>query len=71
MLRDGHLLLMRDVTHFMPTAGHMENTACCFLAGAYHVYRAVAWQCIDQIHYNTSKILEDSSVACAIGKFLD
>jgi hypothetical protein len=38
---------MCDVTDPTPTAGHTENTASSNIAGAYHVYRAVAWQRVD------------------------
>jgi glucan phosphoethanolaminetransferase (alkaline phosphatase superfamily) len=40
---------MCDVTDPTPTAGQMENTACSTVAGLYRVYRAVAWQRVDQI----------------------
>jgi hypothetical protein len=53
MSRDGHPLLMCDVNDPMPTAGHMQNTACSTVVGVYHVYRAVSWQCFDQTHHNT------------------
>jgi hypothetical protein len=36
----------------METAGHTENTAFSTVAGAYRVYRAAAWQRIDQIRHN-------------------
>jgi hypothetical protein len=52
MLRDGHVLLMCEVTDPMPTAGQTENTACSTIAGAYRVYRAVAWQRDDKICHN-------------------
>jgi hypothetical protein len=47
MSRDGHVLLMCDVTDPTPTAGHMEYTACSTVVGAYRVYGAVAWQRVD------------------------
>jgi hypothetical protein len=43
---------MYDVTDPTPTAGHTENTAYSTVAGAYRIYRAVAWQHVDQIHHN-------------------
>jgi hypothetical protein len=33
-------------------AGHTENTACSTVACVYRVYRAVAWQHVDQIRHN-------------------
>jgi hypothetical protein len=50
--RDGHLLLMCDVTDPTRTVRHAENTACSTVAGMYCVYRAVAWQLVDQIRHN-------------------
>jgi hypothetical protein len=52
--RDGHVLLMCDVTDPTPTAGHTETTAYSIAAGAYHVYIAVAWKRVDQIRHNIS-----------------
>jgi hypothetical protein len=52
MSHAGHLLLMCDVTDPTPTAGHAEKTACSPVAGAYPVYRAVAWKRVDQIRHN-------------------
>jgi hypothetical protein len=45
MSRDGHLLLLCDVT--------APASACSTVACMYHVYRDVAWQRIDQISHNT------------------
>jgi hypothetical protein len=47
MSRDGRLLMMCDVTTPVP--------ACSTVACAYHAYRDVAWQCIDQICHNTEE----------------
>jgi hypothetical protein len=52
MSHDGHLLLLCDVTAPAPAAGHTENTACCTVAWAYRVYRAVAWQRVAQIRHS-------------------
>jgi hypothetical protein len=52
MSRDRHVLLMCDVTDPTPTVGHTENTACSIVAGAYRVYRAAAWQHVDQIRHS-------------------
>jgi hypothetical protein len=60
MSRDSYILLMCDVTEPVPTAGHMESTACSTVAGAYCVYRAVAWQRVDQIRHNTYSLLQES-----------
>jgi hypothetical protein len=35
----------------------MENTACSTVVGGYHVYRAVAWQYIDEICHNTLNVV--------------
>jgi hypothetical protein len=51
MSRDGHILLMCDVTD-PTTARHTENTACSTVVGVYRVHRALAWQHIDQIRHN-------------------
>jgi hypothetical protein len=51
MSHDGHPLLMCDVTDPTPTARHTENTTYSTIAGVYRVYRAVAWQRVDQIRH--------------------
>jgi hypothetical protein len=58
MSRDGHPLLICDVTAPAPATGHTENTACSTVACSNRVYRAVAWQSVDQIHYNSFALLQ-------------
>jgi hypothetical protein len=57
MSHDGHILLMCDITNPTPTARHMENTACSTVVGAYRVYRAVAWQHVDQIRHSIDQCI--------------
>jgi hypothetical protein len=57
---------MCDVTEPTPTAGHTENAACCTVADAYLVYRAAAWQRVDQIRHNINNELGNK---CIIEEF--
>jgi hypothetical protein len=50
--RDGHLLLICDVTAPASVTQHTENTACSTVACAYRVYRALACKRVDQIRHN-------------------
>jgi hypothetical protein len=66
---DAHLLLMCDITTPAPAVRHMENTAYSTVVGVYHVYKAVAWQDVDQIGQNINFLSHLPQITPAVERF--